>query len=104
MKTGFVYARENSQRKFRRVSNGVEYAFSSDGVLRDQLGVPVMGASMDEDWVLVREPIPWQDALEFWVKGITVTRELGGTNCSFTEHTSFMVSRNELINGKWYIE
>ena len=55
------------------------------------------------DWELVPQEIPWQEALEQWVKGKSVIRELNGTTCLFTKDNCFGVSRKELINRKWFL-
>lgn len=58
---------------------------------------------MNDEWKLKREYISWNEALQCWIDGKDVIRELEGTSCMFTELGSFSVSRQELINGKWYL-
>lgn len=56
------------------------------------------------DWELVREPVPWQEALQAWIDGKEVIREMTGTSCIFSKNNSFTVGRIELIEGKWFIK
>lgn len=58
----------------------------------------------NDDWEQLPQEVTWQEALESWIKGVDVIRELEGTTCIFSECNSFTVSRNELIRGKWYIK
>ena len=65
--------------------------------------------ALDLDWRLVRQPVTWQEAIQAWMEGnrVTVEYELfGGVvkhgKLPFGENIS--VNRNELIQGKWYVE
>ena len=65
--------------------------------------------ALDLDWQLVRQPVTWQEAIQAWMEGnrVTVEYELFGGivkhgNSPFGENIS--VNRNELIQGKWYVE
>ena len=101
----YTYALANPKAEFKSVGEKLgdfTAHFNEVGKLIDKHGDLVF-PRCDTDWELVPQEIPWQEALEQWVKGKSVIRELNGTTCLFTKDNCFGVSRKELINGKWFL-
>ena len=59
------------------------------------------------DWQEVKQPVPWQEAIEAWANGklICTTNEAGGRVCRRGGEGRFMsLSPTEIFHGTWYIE
>lgn len=75
--------------------------------------------SLDDDWQIVREPVPWQEALQAWIDGKEIgVAECAGCsafpNCILQEkftvnsetnnpHAGFSICRQQFKSAKWYI-
>jgi hypothetical protein len=106
----YTHALNNPMAKFKRPHmNKTTYMFDEHGILTNagedgEYSTSVVSPMLNEEWELIREYIPWQEALQAWIDGKEVVRELSPTSCIFSKNNSFAVSRHELIEGKWYIK
>jgi len=60
-----------------------------------------------EEWELIREPVPWQEALQAWAEGKTVEWHYPPNDKGFIGKTFYPSclgpTRETLITGTWYI-
>ena len=68
---------------------------------------------MAQDWELVRTPVTWQEAIQAWIDGKTITAEecpgcSDGAGCRMKAKTISnefgMTMCRSLFKGKWYIQ
>lgn len=63
-----------------------------------------------DNWEEVKQPVPWQEAIEAWMNEKTVRCEIGEENYIFSRSTDEFkddlgaVTRIQLYEGTWYIE
>ena len=74
--------------------------------------------ALDLDWQLVRQPVPWQEAIQAWYEGKKVVWEDDTDRRVFREkrwlgakHQSYLIDEEgealtigEIFLGKWYVE
>ena len=57
------------------------------------------------DWQLVRQPVPWQEAIQAWADGKMVSVDVGGCKFKLThDDTIFGLSERMINLGTWYVE
>jgi hypothetical protein len=117
VKTGeiFTMALTNPKAKFKSIGQQFgDFAahFNAVGKLVDKEGELVF-PTYDMDWELVPQEVTWQEALQVWVGGKTITCDLSDATYRFTNGSDFRQFRDEtentlckiqLINGKWFVE
>ncbi len=109
---------ENPNKKFECVNMRLErvldiYRFTN---VNTQERAFYMG--VDNDWQEVKQPIPWEKAIEEWAKGENISCEVDGCVFFYSKDSKFgedkwrvlksregePISVNEILNGKWYVE
>ena len=60
--------------------------------------------SLDYDWQPVKQPVPWQEAIQAWICGSKVTVVLGGDECIFEGFTEPEFVNHAINEGVWYVE
>ena len=60
--------------------------------------------ALDLDWQLVRQPVPWQEAIQAWVEGKRVTLELDRLEYAFCGFSDQANTRRAINSGTWYVE
>ena len=61
--------------------------------------------SMDLDWQLVKQPVPWQEAIQAWAEGKKVTAKFNNQEWTLRTLIELPEYLNRAItNGTWYIE
>jgi len=108
MKTGEMYSLvlTNPKAKFKRLNCNVIYRFSDTGklVLDKDANTLAMALEADEDWELIKEPVPWQKAIQAWIDGKEIYIEFKGEklNPDNNLYMQFKIFRNN--DYKWYIK
>ncbi|HUX79104.1 MAG TPA: hypothetical protein VMW10_05090 [Alphaproteobacteria bacterium] len=62
-----------------------------------------------DDWQKVRQPIPWQEAIQSWMDGKNVVVEVPDGTGKFcvsflSQNSTVVLSKNVLATGKWYVK
>lgn len=61
--------------------------------------------STDLDWELVRQPVTWQEALQAWADGKTISYSYMGYDKRFPfEDSNTMMSIEKIKNAEWYVD
>ena len=63
------------------------------------------------DWQLVREPVPWHEALQAWAERKTIkcnregqtTTRYSNKETKLNDQYGFSLERDEILTGTWYI-
>ena len=112
-RTGVYEASLNYGFKVRmtvKQGSGVYYYFEvfKEGNLVDpSLGSGAFNgnAALNLDWQLVRQPVPWQEAIEAWVDGKTISYSYMGYDKRFPfEDSNTTMSIEKIKNAEWYVE
>ena len=62
-------------------------------------------AALNLDWQLVRQPVTWQEAIEAWVDGKTISYSYMGYDKRFPfEDSNTMMTIEKVKNAEWYVE
>ena len=61
-------------------------------------------AKVNLDWQLVRQPIPWHEAVAAWACGSKVTIALSGEEYIFQGFTEPAYAKHAINEGAWYVE
>jgi len=90
-------------------------AYVANGCLsfKDKKGIAQFSVDLERDWQEVKRPVPWQEAIEAWIEGKTVScKHSNGSLYSYSGDDSCFedidfeigVGKDELKEGKWYID
>lgn len=63
--------------------------------------------SLELEWCEVKQPVPWQEAIQAWGEGrkIRIKNRHGGESfCSGGVGALINVTHDELVHGTWYVE
>jgi hypothetical protein len=110
MKTSEMIAllEKNPKLKFTSSLNGLTFTAFVNG--REEIEFTKMAGAIDlmRDWQLVREPVPWQEALQAWANGKTIECVLNEnqkeTYYSPGKTSILVLTPYNIINGTWYIQ
>lgn len=62
-------------------------------------------AAMNLDWKLVKQPVTWQEAIEAWADGKTISYSYKDGDIRFPfEDSNTMLSVEKIKIAKWYVE
>ena len=60
---------------------------------------------MEDVWEEVKQPVPWQEAIQAWVDGKKVSYSYMGYDKRFLfENSNIMMSVERIKNAEWYVE
>ena len=95
---------ENPDKKFKSVNYNQEEIIISMGAGCYDLPFRVLDSN--RDWQEVKQPVPWQEAIEAWAKGSSIKCECeGGVTFFSPPHKSSACFTAKLITrGTWYIK
>ena len=61
--------------------------------------------AMNLDWQPVRQPVPWQEAIEAWADGKEVSYSYTDSDLRYGfEDSNTMMRPEKIKNAKWYVE
>lgn len=60
--------------------------------------------ALNLDWQLVRQPVPWHEAVTAWACGNKVRVELDGGKYMFQGFGGLAIARHAINEGTWYVE
>ena len=57
-----------------------------------------------DGWEIVRQPVPWQEAIQAWVEGKRVTLKFDRCEYDFCGFSDKSNTRRAIKSGTWYVE
>ena len=83
------------------------YTSEFRGEVIDRGGITENAHLNECDWKLVRQPVPWQEAIQAWVEGkkkVTVSTPFGLESQEVKKSRGSIITEYEITNGTWYVE
>lgn len=116
MKTWEMYKAllENPKKKFKMVNSTTVYCLSEKNFLQPEeprdRNFLATHLPPDVEWEEVKEPVPWQEAIQAWIDGETICVECYDSHESPIEMDidatgdAFYLMKHMFTKGKWYIK
>ena len=92
---------ENPKKKYKRIDDDLIVKRNPiTGEFKWRSGHAFL--NVNDEWGEVKQPVTWQEALEAWATGKSITLKMNGQT-EIIDYSGLALNKKDIQNGEWYI-